>query len=357
MKKLYIIIFIFLFAVSANTAPRRVLIELGTSVDCYICPKAIRLIEDSILPHYPQSVVISIHTNLMSINSHDPYAHFRGENIRDLLKPVGGFNFPTPGIWVDRSKEAPTWYEAYDTVSYRYANMGTTPVEINVISKNYNPVTRQFSITAAVNTSQNISGTYYLCLAITEDNLIYKQEGVGNNFVHNRVLRDMVSGARGEQVSSGIWQQNQQVTKSYSTFLDTGWTASNCRYALYVYKSCYPDTMLYKCEIFQAESGSVTSTIGINPIQSEIKKFSLFQNYPNPFNPDTNIKFTIPKKENVSLKVYDLLGREREVVFSGILNAGTYNAEFNGNNLSSGIYFYVMKTGSYCEKKKMVLIK
>jgi len=339
------------------SAPRKVLVELGTSVDCYVCPRADRLIEDSILPHFPQTVVISIHTNLMSINSHDPYAHFRGENIRELLKPAGGFNFPTPGIWVDRSTEAPTWYEAYDTVIFRYANMGQTPVEINVISKNYNPVTRQFSINVAVNTVQNLSGSYYLCLAVTESNLIYKQEGAGSNYIHNFVLRDMVSGARGEQVSSGIWQQNQPVTKSYTTFLDTGWIPSNCRYALYIYKSSYPDTMLYNCEIFQAESGSITGSIGVNPIQSEIKEYSLSQNYPNPFNPVTNIKFTISRKENVSLKVYDLLGRERDNIFSGVLNAGTYNAEFSGNNLSSGIYFYVLKTGSYCEKKKMVLIK
>jgi len=355
LKKIILIILVFLFSDMVNSAPRRVLLELGTSVYCYVCPKAHKLIQDSILPHYPQSVVISIHTHLSS-NTHDPYADFHGDIIRQLLKLPEYFNFPSPGIWVDRSTETPEWFSAYDSTAYRYMNFPTTPVTININSKSFNPATRQFGITATVNTEQTLTGMYYLCLAVTENNLIYRQEGAGDNYVHNWILRDMVNDARGEMISSGVWNQSQQITKSYSTTLNSNWIPSNCNYVLYLYKSNYPDTMLYKAEVIQSTTGSITST-GIRNESESIKDYSLMQNYPNPFNPITNIKFSIPKQENVSLRVFDLLGREVENIFGGNLKAGTYNAEFNAKNLSSGIYFYVLKTGSFSEKKKMVLIK
>lgn len=86
-------------------------------------------------------------------------------------------------------------------------------------------------------------------------------------------------------------------------------------------------------------------------------EYKLCQNYPNPFNPSTTIKFSVPKSEYVSLKVYDMLGKEIENLFSGNLKAGTYTADFNAANLSSGIYFYVLKTNSFYERKKMVVLK
>ncbi len=98
--------------------------------------------------------------------------------------------------------------------------------------------------------------------------------------------------------------------------------------------------------------------VGITPISSEIpNKFSLSQNYPNPFNPVTNIHFAIPKSSFVKLIVYDMLGREVESLVNENLNAGTYNAEWNASNFSSGVYFYRLQTDRYTETKKMILVK
>ena len=88
------------------------------------------------------------------------------------------------------------------------------------------------------------------------------------------------------------------------------------------------------------------------------QSFKLFQNYPNPFNPVTTIKFQIPLAAAlVSLKVYDLLGREVEVLLNQSLTAGSYEVTFDAKNLSSGIYFYKLISGDYSETKRMVLIK
>jgi hypothetical protein len=93
-------------------------------------------------------------------------------------------------------------------------------------------------------------------------------------------------------------------------------------------------------------------------------KAILYSNYPNPFNPTTNIKFRIsdlPASKAgfgfVTLKVYDVLGNKVATLINEERKAGTYEVEFYGSNLSSGIYFYQLKAGSYFETKKMILLK
>ncbi len=87
--------------------------------------------------------------------------------------------------------------------------------------------------------------------------------------------------------------------------------------------------------------------------------FSLKQNYPNPFNPETNITFTINKPEFVTLKVYDLLGREVTTLVNEFKQPGIYTSQFSiGNSeLSSGVYFYTLKAGDFVQSKKMLVLK
>ena len=88
-----------------------------------------------------------------------------------------------------------------------------------------------------------------------------------------------------------------------------------------------------------------------------IYQFELQQNYPNPFNPSTNIQYAISSMQFVTLKVYDILGREVATLFNEEKPAGIYDVEFNGTQLSSGTYFYQLKAGSFIETKKMTLLK
>jgi hypothetical protein len=103
--------------------------------------------------------------------------------------------------------------------------------------------------------------------------------------------------------------------------------------------------------------------IGIKTISSEIPIiFKLGQNFPNPFNPETKIKFSLPsdvKREmsNTKLTVYDLLGREITTLINRQLQPGTYEVSFDGSNITSGIYFYILETADYSSVKRMMLIK
>ena len=87
------------------------------------------------------------------------------------------------------------------------------------------------------------------------------------------------------------------------------------------------------------------------------KEYNLFQNYPNPFNPVTNIQFDLPKEGLVTLKVYDILGREVKNLVTEFKQAGSYIVSFDGSKLSSGIYFYRLETGDFVQVKRMILIK
>ncbi|MCF8241892.1 MAG: T9SS type A sorting domain-containing protein [Melioribacteraceae bacterium] len=88
-----------------------------------------------------------------------------------------------------------------------------------------------------------------------------------------------------------------------------------------------------------------------------IKDFSLFQNYPNPFNPSTTISFEIAKRENIRLEVINSLGETVDVVFKGRLSAGVHEFNFNASGLTSGVYFYRLKSQNHSLIKKMILLR
>jgi hypothetical protein len=97
-----------------------------------------------------------------------------------------------------------------------------------------------------------------------------------------------------------------------------------------------------------------------DPVEVEVfpaDNYTLMQNYPNPFNPSTRITFSIPTSGFVSLKIYDVLGNEAAIIVDQDLTAGSYDFEFNASGLTSGVYYYTLKTGSFLQTKKMILLK
>jgi len=102
--------------------------------------------------------------------------------------------------------------------------------------------------------------------------------------------------------------------------------------------------------------GSNLTPTGIHNTELPVN-YILAQNYPNPFNPSTTINFEIPKAEFVTLKVYDVLGKEVTTIINGIMQAGKHQTVFDASKLSSGIYFYKLTTNNFSDVKKMMLIK
>jgi hypothetical protein len=97
---------------------------------------------------------------------------------------------------------------------------------------------------------------------------------------------------------------------------------------------------------------------GVNELLSQIsKEYGLAQNYPNPFNPTTNISLNIPTRSFVTLKVFDLIGRDVATIISEELPAGDYTRQWNAASMPSGVYFYRLQAGAFIETKKLVLLR
>ncbi len=117
-----------------------------------------------------------------------------------------------------------------------------------------------------------------------------------------------------------------------------------------------------EAELFYYPREIITTSVKNEKVEDKI---NLGQNFPNPFNPSTTISYYIPKKvsakitgtNKVELKIYDILGNEIVQLVNEIQPAGAHKIEFNGSNLSSGVYYYSIKIGNYLKTKKMVILK
>ena len=140
---------------------------------------------------------------------------------------------------------------------------------------------------------------------------------------------------------------------SFSNFIFERGGIKDTSYAL----SGLSNNMTYYWRV-NASNGSVTSRYSSTwsfttiPIQ-----FALYQNYPNPFNLMTSISFDLPVATMVSLKLFDILGREVVTVISEEMQAGNYTRQWNASPFASGVYFYRLQAGNFVQTKKLVLLK
>ncbi|RPI19765.1 MAG: T9SS C-terminal target domain-containing protein [Ignavibacteriae bacterium] len=191
---------------------------------------------------------------------------------------------------------------------------------LNIIEKTTNLGNSWISIDSDTLSCTNVtfvnSTTGFIC---GQNGLILKTTNIGNNW-------------------------NKQVTNIVNRLWKIKFTSQNTGY-------CVGEGIVLK-----TTTGG--EPIGIKPISEEIPaSFELFQNYPNPFNPKTKIKFELPIKEKVELKIFDILGKEITTLVNGEMEKDYHEFLFDGSNLSSGIYFYRIKTDNFVESKKMLLIK
>lgn len=113
----------------------------------------------------------------------------------------------------------------------------------------------------------------------------------------------------------------------------------------------------------QANVKAQLASLGVTGVKETLTpetapmEFNLAQNFPNPFNPATTINYSIPYAGFVTLKVYDILGREVASVVNGYKSAGNYTAVFNAGRLAGGVYFYQLKSGKFTNTKRMILLK
>jgi len=105
------------------------------------------------------------------------------------------------------------------------------------------------------------------------------------------------------------------------------------------------------------ERGWAVTNVGVQRANELPREYRLAQNFPNPFNPSTAISFDLPLRSYVTLKVFDILGRDVSTIVSGELPAGSYTRRWNASSMASGVYFYRLEAGSFVQTKKLVVVK
>ncbi|MBI2418087.1 MAG: T9SS type A sorting domain-containing protein [Ignavibacteriales bacterium] len=175
----------------------------------------------------------------------------------------------------------------------------------------------------------------------------------------------------------GVVAGNQDLRVAYSTDNRATWTTLHDNYpdttkiGTDPFRYYYSDTLANAHFLTISQNalyfalarltGTTTNTLdpGNSIERGELSAvtFNLEQNYPNPFNPATKISYNLPNADFVNLKIYDIVGNEVATLLSGYQSAGHYTYSFNASSLTSGVYFYTLKTSRFSETKKMLLTK
>lgn len=356
MKK-YLLLFAVIFSLCLTTnvlsqsSSNNVFLEYCTGTWCQWCPCGDQIAEN-IQNIRPNTLILAYHGPANTPS--DPFSYFTGNSIIATL----GLNAYPTGIIGRASgiQSRNSWSGWVNVLSSDFI----PGVSYNV-TKNYNTGTRLLQVTANVTALRNIDSTAMINFVVYEDNLIYNQTGNGScpgsaTWNHKWVVRNMVNGPTGEQLSTGSWTINTVKTKNWSTTLDAGWVAANCKVAVFVYLQ--GGDLASGSPVQQTFKNEVTSPVGIENQSNVPAEYNLSQNFPNPFNPTTNIHFSIPKDANVSLKIYDMVGHEvTSYINNDKLQAGTYNVEVDASSWASGVYFYTLQTNDFTATKKMILVK
>jgi hypothetical protein len=205
----------------------------------------------------------------------------------------------------------------------------------------------------------SLTGTANIIFAGTCSGYIYRSTNNGLNWVNvfntnNNSILSMVSSGVNIIASSNnniyVSTNNGDIwTLRNEGLSGTGYIYSLLIFNGYVYAGTYGSSVWRR---------PLSEVIGIKNLSTEMpENHSLFQNYPNPFNPSTNIKFQINKSGYVTLKVFDILGKEVTTLVDEKQSPGIYEVSFDGSVFPSGVYYYVLETGNYKETKKMLMIK
>ena len=154
---------------------------------------------------------------------------------------------------------------------------------------------------------------------------------------------------RYRKFSSGSWNSSLEVSTGAPTGLQSAAVVEmNTTSAAFAYVGTNSTNAYFNNQDW---------TVDVQVEEGTPENYSLEQNYPNPFNPSTTIKFRIPESSFVSLRVYNVLGKEVATLVSEEMNAGSYEVNFQASNLSSGVYFYKLESGNFVKTNKMILMK
>lgn len=333
-----------------------VVMETCTGTWCGYCPCGHQIIS-SILSSYPKTVVLCYHGPPNYGSPADPWTAAG----YPMIQLFGMNSYPT-GV-IGRTSGIISRGAWLSTVT----NYAAVPPSVRIILSNptINNTTRKVTGTISATALQNLTGAYNIFVAITENHIIYPQSiyaacgtaGIQNDYIHDHVVKAVVTPNAGTQLTAGPWNINTTLTYNLDYTVPSGIELVNCKVEMFVFKDGTPYTTGAAIQNGLSAPTSQFVPTGVGNFETTADKFSLSQNYPNPFNPSTSIKFTVPTDGNVSFRVYDITGKQVSNYFNGYLKAGIYTMHFDGSTLTSGVYLYKLTTKDFSDVKRMILVK
>lgn len=219
-------------------------------------------------------------------------------------------------------------------------------------------VTHPFTNEGSFNIAQN-----GLSVAISGTNFVNR--GRWNNYMTIFMgLNDQTISMPTDSMLRGTVHFDAMLQGNAYQWMKNNYNIAGATQAKLVFNSLKPsDAGVYICKIstntgiINSRQITVSALTDVNDPSVLPDKFALEQNYPNPFNPVTTVRYTLPEASEITLKVFDLRGREVMTVYEGYMPAGSHDASINAEHLASGVYFYRLQAGEHALARPMVVLK
>lgn len=342
MKNNFFVVLFFFLSINSVQAQSRVLVEIFTNSHCGVCPGAHSALKEYLQNSEHSERIDYIYYHMKYPYQDDPLYHHNTlhSDARDLY--YGPFFF-TPITFFNGARQPSgnygLWQNKLDSLAG--INSGLAISVSGVRNDDHSNIKINVGVI-----SQNTELDGLMQIIITE-NVAY--QGRNGILIHDNTMRYMLEPEGIYVMISANSTQNFERTFS----INQDWNPDSLKVLAFIQSKS--DKNVLASGSFRYSDFLITETAetGELPIN-----FVLGQNYPNPFNPDTNIDFSVDETSYTLLEVYNQLGEKIAVLFDGIAVSGRgYSTKFQGEGLSSGIYFYRLQSGSRSKIAKMVLLR
>ncbi|MEJ2102941.1 MAG: T9SS type A sorting domain-containing protein [Ignavibacteriaceae bacterium] len=335
----FLILILFSHSILFAQEERKVLVEVFTNSHCPLCPAAHNVLNNYLAgPNGDKISYVYYHMVYPYADDSLYYQSMEGSDERNnYYSPVPA----TPQGWFDGVHQGSStgWAATLD-------NLVSTQSPLKILLSGTRNET-QFNINAELTRTGDIADHDLVIHFVVVEDLYYAgRNGIAN---HKHVMRKMLPSPVGQPFTIDL---NETKDIPQTIFLDPLWDADSLSVVVFVQST--GAMTVYQSETINYDELSIT---GVENEISKVSDFKLEQNYPNPFNLGTTINFSIPEASFVSLKIFNSVGEEIRTLVAEKLSAGSYKYYWNAEGLTSGIYFYKIKTGRFIKTKKMILMK